>query len=146
MAIQKWRPFGMLSSLQRDINRLFDDTWPWRRGEVKEGMMVPALDVSEDKENVYVAADLPGVEEKDIRLNVQDGILTLSGEKREEKEVTEKNFHRIERSCGSFSRSLALPCQVDANKANATFKNGVLKVTLPKKEVAKSKEINIKVE
>jgi HSP20 family protein len=146
MAIQKWRPFGMLTSLQKDINRLFEDFWPVRREDVEEGMLSPALDVSEDKENVYVAADLPGVEEKDIKLNLQDGILTLSGEKREEKETKEKNFHRIERSYGSFSRSLTLPCQVAADKATAKFKNGVLHVTLPKKEGAKPKEINIKVE
>lgn len=146
MAIQKWRPFGMLSSLQKDINRLFESTWPWHRDDVEEGVMAPALDVSEDKENVYVTADLPGVEEKDIKLNLQDGILTLSGEKREDKETKEKNFHRIERSYGSFSRSLPLPCQVIAEKAVAKFKNGVLNVTLPKKEEAKAKEITIKIE
>jgi HSP20 family protein len=146
VAVQKWRPFGMLTSLQKDINRLFEDFWPMRREDIEEGMIAPALDVSEDKENVYVAADLPGVEEKDIKLNLQNGILTLSGEKREEKETKEKNFHRIERSYGSFSRSLALPCQVAAEKAIAKFKNGVLNVTLPKKEEAKPKEINIKVE
>jgi HSP20 family protein len=136
----------MLSSLQKDINRLFESVWPWQSGEAEEGMGAPALDVSEDKENVYVSADLPGVEEKDVKLNLQDNILTLSGEKREEKETKEKNFHRIERSYGSFSRSITLPCQVAAEKATAKFKNGVLNVTLPKKEEAKAKEINIKVE
>jgi len=146
MAIQKWRPFGMLTSLQKDINRLFEDFWPVRREDVEEGMLSPALDVSEDKENLYVAADLPGVEEKDIKLNLQAGVLTLSGEKHEEKETKEKNFHRIERSYGSFSRSITLPCAVAVDKAVAKFKNGVLNVTLPKKEEAKPKEITIKIE
>lgn len=146
MAIQKWRPFGMLSSLQKDINRLFEDVWPMRREDIEEGVMAPALNVSEDKDNIYVTADLPGVEEKDIKLNCQDGILTLSGEKHEEKETKEKNFHRIERSYGSFSRSITLPSTINAEKAGAKFKNGVLKVTLPKKEEAKPREISIKVE
>lgn len=146
MAIQKWRPFGMLSLLQKDINRLFEDFWPLRREEVEEGMFLPAVDVSEDKDNIYVIADLPGVDEKNIKLNFRDGILVLNGEKQEEKETKGKNFHRVERSYGSFSRSISLPSHIDAARASARFKNGVLQVTLPKKEEAKPKEINIKVE
>lgn len=146
MAIQKWRPFGMLSSLQKDINRLFEDFWPIRREEGEEGMIMPAVDVSEDKDNVYVVADLPGVDEKNIKLNFQDGILVLTGEKQEEKETKGKNFHRVERSYGSFSRSISLPSHIDAAKAAAKFRNGVLQVTLPKKEEAKPREISIKVE
>ena len=146
MAIQRWRPSGMLTSLQKDINRLFEDFWPMRREDFEEGMLSPAIDVSEDKDNVYVVADLPGVEEKDIKLNFQNGILSLSGEKSEEKESKGKNFHRVERSYGSFSRSIALPTHIDAEKATAVFKNGVLEVTLPKKEEAKPKEISIRVD
>jgi len=136
----------MLTSLQKDINRLFEDFWPMRREDFEEGMLSPAIDVSEDKDNVYVVADLPGVEEKDIKLNFQNGILSLSGEKSEEKESKGKNFHRVERSYGSFSRSIALPTHIDAEKATAVFKNGVLEVTLPKKEEAKPKEISIRVD
>jgi HSP20 family protein len=146
MAIQRWRPFGMLTSLQKDINRLFEDFWPMRREDIEEGTLSPAIDVSEDKDNVYVVADLPGVEEKDIKLNFQNGILSISGEKSEEKESKDKNFHRVERSYGSFSRSIALPTHIDAEKATAAFKNGVLEVTLPKKEEAKPQEISIRVD
>ena len=146
MAIQRWRPFGVLSSLQKDINRLFEDFWPMHRENLEEGALSPALDVSEDENNVYVVADLPGVEEKDVKLNFQNGILTLSGEKQEEKETRGKNFHRVERSYGSFSRSISLPGEVNAEKATAGYKNGVLRVTLPKKGEAKPKEITIKVD
>ena len=146
MAIQRWRPFGVLSSLQKDINRLFEDFWPIHRENLEEGALSPALDVSEDENNIYVVADLPGVEEKDVKLNFQNGILTLFGEKQEEKETRGKNFHRVERSYGSFSRSISLPGEVDAEKATAGYKNGVLRVALPKKEEAKPKEITIKVD
>lgn len=146
MAIQRWRPFGVLSSLQKDINRLFEDFWPMHRENLEEGALSPALDVSEDENNVYVVADLPGVEEKDVKLNFQNGILILSGEKQEEKETRGKNFHRVERSYGSFSRSISLPGEVNAEKATAGYKNGVLRVTLPKQEEAKPKEITIKVD
>ncbi len=146
MAIQRWRPFGVLSSLQKDINRLFEDFWPMHRENLEEGALSPALDVSEDENNVYVVADLPGVEEKDVKLNFQNGILTLSGEKQEEKETRGKNFHRVERSYGSFSRSISLPGEVNAEKATAGYKHGVLRVTLPKKKEAKQKEITIKVD
>ncbi len=146
MAIQRWRPFGVLSSLQKDINRLFEDFWPMHRENLEEGALSPALDVSEDENNVYVVADLPGVEEKDVKLNFQNGILTLSGEKQEEKETRGKNFHRVERSYGSFSRSISLPGEVNAEKATAGYKYGVLRVTLPKKAEAKQKEITIKVD
>jgi len=146
MAIQRWRPFGVLSSLQKDINRLFEDFWPMHKENLEEGALSPALDVSEDENNVYVVADLPGVEEKDVKLNFQNGILILSGEKQEEKETKGKNFHRVERSYGSFSRSISLPSEVNAEKATAGYKNGVLRVTLPKQEEAKPKEITIKVD
>jgi len=136
----------MLNSLQKDINRLFDDFWPLRRGGVEEDLVSPAVDISEDKDNIYLTADLPGVEEKDVNLNFRDGVLTLSGEKSEEKETKGKNFHRVERTFGSFSRSVTLPASIDAEKASATFKNGVLHATLPKREEAKPKEISIKVE
>ena len=116
------------------------------RENLEEGALSPALDVSEDENNVYVVADLPGVEEKDVKLNFQNGILTLSGEKQEEKETRGKNFHRVERSYGSFSRSISLPGEVNAEKATAGYKNGVLRVTLPKKGEAKPKEITIKVD
>ena len=146
MAIQRWQPFGVLSSLQKDINRLFEDFWPTHEENLEEGAMSPALDVSEDENNVYVVADLPGVEEKDVKLNFQNGALTLSGKKQEEKETGGKNFHRVERSYGSFSRSIGLPGGISAEKATASYRNGVLRVTLPKKEKAKPKEITIKVD
>jgi len=146
MAIEKWKPFGMLTSLQRDINRLFEGFWPIHRGEWARETFAPSVDVSEDGDNIYVTAEVPGMDEKDIKVNFQNGVLTLSGEKKEEKETREKNYHSVERVYGSFSRSVSVPAQVNAQKAAAKFKNGVLTVTFPKLEEAKPKEITIKPE
>ena len=147
MAIQKWKPFGVLGTLQDDINSLFNDFWPARRRRDSiADVFVPDIDVSEDTQNVHIRVDLPGLEEKDVKVNFQNGILTLSGEKKEEKETKERNYHTIERSYGSFSRAVAIPAKVDAAKAKAKFKNGVLSIVMPKMEEAKPKEISIEVE
>ena len=102
----------------------------------------PSVDIAEDGKKIVLKTDLPGVEEKDIKLTVDDGTLTLSGERKFEKETTEENFHRVERRFGSFTRSFALPETVDTDKISASYKKGVLEVTLPKTE---SKEKKVKV-
>lgn len=144
MAITRWQPFRELSMLQDRMNKLFED-FLGERGEL-EGPSpgwVPAVDIYEDKDRIVLKADLPGIEQKDITLDVEANRLTLKGERRLEKETREENFHRIERSYGSFVRSFSLPTTVDAEKISASFKNGVLEVTLPKKEEIKPKQITI---
>lgn len=147
MAIVRWRPLGNIFNIQKEMNRLFDEfltTPPESRG-LAEGAWSPSVDISETEHEVVVTAELPGVNQEDVKVRVQDNVLTLSGEKKQEKEIKEKNLHRIERSYGSFHRSFALPVEVDVAKVKATYKSGLLKVTLPKTETSKPKQIDIQV-
>jgi HSP20 family protein len=111
-----------------------------------EGEWAPSVDVAETDEEIVVTAELPGIKQEEVDISIADNVLTLKGEKKEEKEVKEKNYHRIERSYGSFQRSISLPTGVDAGKAKATYKDGILCVTVPKVEEAKPKQIKIDVE
>ncbi len=149
MSIMRWRPRRDLLNIREEMNRLFDDFfsgWPERRRGLLEGEWAPSVDVAETDEDIVVTAELPGVKQDDVEISVVDDVLTIKGEKKEEKEVKEKNYHRIERSYGSFQRSLSLPVGVQSDKAKATYKDGVLKVTIPKSEEARPKQIKINVE
>jgi len=106
----------------------------------------PSLDVSETKNEIVVKAEIPGIDPKDIDLSLADGVLTIKGEKKQEKEEKDENFHLAERSYGSFARTVRLPREVKSDKIGATYKNGLLTITLPKSEETKRKEIKIKVE
>ncbi len=137
-------------SLHREIDRLFDDFMrgfdvPLLRGS-EEGKILPDVDVAETDKEVQVTADLPGVDEKDLEVTLAEGVLTISGEKKSEREEKKKDYHRIERVFGRFERSIALPEGLAEDKVAATFKNGVLTVTIPKKPEAKksSRKIPIK--
>jgi HSP20 family protein len=143
-----WRPFGELERMRREMDRLWDSFFEERPRRKLEGVgeWLPSLDVSETKNDLVVKAELPGLEPKDIDISLSEGILTIKGEKKQEKEEKEENYHLIERSYGSFTRSVRLPREVQSERINASFKNGVLRVTLPKSEEAKRKEIKIKVE
>jgi HSP20 family protein len=118
--------------------------WPWRFGEAEALGWAPPVDVVDRKDEVVLRADLPGMTEKDIELTLQDGNLTIRGERKEEKETKEENYYCSERWSGAFSRSLALPAGVEADKIRATFKEGVLEVHMPKTKVAEGKKIEIK--
>ena len=113
--------------------------------EAKTTAWAPLVDISEDTENVRIHAELPGMTQKDVKLSVKDSVLTIQGERNFSDEQKEKNYYRIERSYGTFARSFTLPKLVDAENINAAMKDGVLEVTVPKKEEAKPKEIEIKV-
>jgi HSP20 family protein len=148
MAIIRWRPFRDVVSIQDEMNRLFDDFFgrPVARTDWTEGMWNPSVDVSEDKDNVILRAEMPGMTKEDVKISIQDGVLTLKGEKKQEKVEKDKNYHRIERSYGSFCRSFQLPTSVKSDKVKATYKDGVLSITLPKSEEVKPKEIPISIE
>jgi HSP20 family protein len=152
--LEVWRPFGELSPLRdfervrRDMDRLWNSFFEGglrRRGE-EPGEWFPSLDVSETKNNIVIKTEVPGLDPKDIDISLNEGVLTIKGEKKQEKEEKEENYYLIERSFGSFSRSIRLPGDVQGDKISASCKNGVLKVTLPKSEEAKKKEIKIKVD
>ncbi len=148
MAIVRWKPFRDMVSIQDEMNKLFDDFFgrPVARPDWTEGVWSPSVDVSEDKDNVVIKAEMPGMNKDDVKISIQDNVLTLKGEKRQEKEEKDKNYHRIERSYGSLCRSFQLPTSVKSDKIRANYKDGVLSVTLPKTEEVKPKEIPINIE
>ncbi len=141
-------------SLQREVNRLFDDFFgsgfgltPFNGGFMEQyGPFNPQVDVTENDQEIKVAAELPGLTEQDVEVSLANDMLTISGEKKAEKEDKGENYYRMERSYGSFQRTIPLPTEVEANKVGATFKNGVLTVTLPKsaQAVQNRKKIAIK--
>jgi HSP20 family protein len=155
-AVQTWRPF---ESLRREIDRVFEDFdggfWPssFPRSlfdgkpfeRVSSAWNAPAVDIVEKEKSHEISAELPGLDEKEIEVNVANGGLTITGEKREEKEEKEKDYYLKERRYGSFKRYFALPDGVDADKIEASFKNGVLTVSLPKKPEAVQSEKKIEV-
>ena len=145
MAITRWRPFRDVVSVQDEMSRLFEDVFGQRPARVEwtDGVWNPSVDVTEDKDSVVVKAEMPGLNKDDIKISVQDSILTLKGEKKQEKEEKEIDYHRIERSYGSFCRSFQLPTTVRADKIKANYKDGVLSIILPKTEEVKPKEIPI---
>ncbi|MGB3097238.1 MAG: Hsp20/alpha crystallin family protein [Candidatus Deferrimicrobiaceae bacterium] len=147
MAIVRWLdPFRDLSAIQERMNQIFEDALARSRGReegLRTGMWTPAVDIYENSDFVVVKAELPGVEKNQISVEVKDGILSLRGERKFEKEVKEESFHRIERSYGSFQRSFSLPVSVDQDQVTARFEDGVLEVKLPKKEKAKPKQIQV---
>jgi HSP20 family protein len=147
MAIVRWwDPMRDLAGIQDKMNQIFEDTFTRTRGReevLTGGMWTPAVDIYETDGTVVVKAELPGVQKDQVGVEVKDGILTLRGERKYEKEVKEENFHRIERSYGTFQRAFSLPTTVDQEKISATMKDGVLEVTLPKKEAAKPKQISV---
>ena len=137
-------------SLHREMNRLFDDVLrgsfgvPVQSGEQGGGMMMPHMDVSETENEVRICAELPGVSEKDVDVSLSDDVLTIRGEKKFERKDDKENYHFVERSYGTFQRSLRLPYAVDPDQVQASFENGVLTVTLPKgKEQERSRRIQV---
>jgi len=143
--ISPWKPFEF-EKMRKEMDRLWDSFLEGRPGRRAHEEWAPALDFSETKSDLVVKAELPGIDPKDIDISINEGVLTIRGEKRQEKEEKEEGFHFVERSYGSFARSIRLPGEVQSDKINASYKNGVLKITLPKSEAAKKKEIKIKVE
>ena len=147
MAIVRWEPFRDLVATQDRFNRLFNEalTPLFEGGGNGSQTWVPAVDIKENDQNIVIQAELAGIDPKDVEARVEDGTLYLKGERKFENETKEENYHRVERSYGSFMRAIALPNSVDADKAAADYKNGVLTLTLPKREEAKPKTIRIAV-
>lgn len=147
MAIVRFEPFRDLLSLQERMNRLFSESYrsqqtsedDWALG----GTWAPAVDIYEQDNNIVIKAELPGLDPKDVDIRLDNSVLTIKGERKLDNEVKKENYHRVERSYGGFTRSFTLPNTVDANNIKAEFKDGVLRITLPKREEAKPKQIQI---
>jgi HSP20 family protein len=141
MALVRWDPLRELTALQSEVNRLFSRAGA---GDVAERQSwTPSVDVIETEDAIKLKAELAGMDPKDISIEVQDNVLTISGERRFEDEVKEDKYYRIERRYGSFSRSLTLPLTADEERIQAKYNNGVLEVTVPKAEIAKPKKIAV---
>ncbi|RKX76056.1 MAG: Hsp20/alpha crystallin family protein [Spirochaetes bacterium] len=133
--------------LQREINRLFDfDRWGWDETTgIFDRTISPPMDIVEKPDSIVVTCDLPGVDKKDLDISISGNVLTIKGEKKEEKEEKETQYYRKESWSGSFQRTVSLPNTVDADKVEAVMKDGVLRLTMPKKEEAKRKQIPVSV-
>lgn len=146
-ALTKWNPFRELEEMQNRLSSFFGRT-PLR-GLGEESMTVsewtPLVDITEDDKEYLIKAELPEVKKEDVKVTVEDGVLTITGERKFEKEEKGKKYHRIERAYGSFMRSFTLPEAAAGDKVSAEFKDGVLKVHLPKSPEAKPKSIDVKV-
>ncbi len=143
MRLVRWTPFRDLMTLHEETGKMLDSFFE-RRGDIGNGDYIPALDVSEREGEVVIKAEIPGVKREDIKVSVKDDMLTISGEKKQEEREEGENWQRVERTYATFQRVLTLP-SVDNQKVEATYKDGVLEVRLPKKESAKPKEIPIKI-
>jgi HSP20 family protein len=145
MAIVRWEPFRELSTLQSEMNRLFNsvfDNPPGNGGSIARRWM-PAMDLVETEDDFVLRADLPGLGEDDVKIEFEDGTLTISGERKAEHESKNEGYYRVERAYGSFTRSLTLPQGVDPERVSASFDRGVLEVRVPKPEERKPRRIEI---
>jgi HSP20 family protein len=147
MAIVRWEPFRDVMTTQRDFDRLFKEAFNpfFGDSELSTRTWAPPVDIYENENDIVLKAELPGVDPKDVEVKVEDNTLYLKGERKFEKEVKEENYHRVERSYGSFARSFSLPNSINAEKVKAEYKDGLLTLTLPKREEAKPKTIKIDV-
>lgn len=155
MSLIRWNPSRELVAfptevlnMQREINRMFNSFF---RGGTQDdsdlyaSTWLPAVDVAEHDDEYHVKVELPGVSRDDVKITMQGNILTISGEKKQEKETKKSDFHRVERSYGSFQRSFTLPATVQSDRIDATFKDGILNIKVPKAEESKRKAIEVKV-
>ncbi|MBM3311775.1 MAG: Hsp20/alpha crystallin family protein [Candidatus Aminicenantes bacterium] len=145
MAIIRWDPFRDVVTLRERMNRMFEDVFS-RRTDDKEltpSSWAPAVDIYETENELVLSAEIPGLNEKDVEIKVEDNTLTLKGERRFEKETKEENYHRIERSYGSFYRAFTLPNSIDPEKIQAEHENGVLRISMPKRQELKPRTVKI---
>lgn len=145
MGIVRYDPFRDLRTLQEEVNRLFSTnmTRAFDDEGIGRGAWAPSVDIYENKDQIVLEAELPGMKQDEFDLTIENNVITLRGERRFEKTDESDNYHRVERSYGSFTRSFTLPQTVSAEEAKAEYNNGVLRVTLPKREEAKSRRIEV---
>src|SRR6267378_631056 len=146
MSIVRYDPFRDLRTLQEEVNRLFSTNLTRGFGEegIARGAWNPSVDIYENKDQIVLEAELPGMNREDFDLSVENNVITLRGERRFEKKEETDNYHRVERAYGSFTRSFTMPNSVSAEGATADYRNGVLRVVLPKREETKARRIEIK--
>jgi HSP20 family protein len=142
--IARWDPYRELATLQDRMNRLFQETaGSGETSLTNSGAFIPPVDVYENENGLRLKLEVPGIDEKDLDVRIENNVLTVRGERKFEKEEKEENFHRIERRYGSFVRSFSLPTTIDSEKVSADYKNGVLTLEMGKKAEAKPKQIKV---
>jgi HSP20 family protein len=148
MSIVRYDPFRDLRTLQQEVNRLFSGNLSrtFDDEDIARGSWSPSVDIYENKDQIVLEAELPGMKREDFELSVENNVITLRGERQFEKKDESDNYHRVERAYGSFTRSFTVPNTVSAEGATADYRNGVLRVTLPKREETKARRIEIKSE
>ena len=145
MTIVRYDPFRDLRTLQEEVNRLFSTNLTRAFGDegIGRGAWAPSVDIYENKDHIVLEAELPGMKQEDFDLSIENNVITLRGERKFEKTDETDNYHRVERSYGAFTRSFTLPQTVSAEGATAEYNNGVLRVTLPKREETKARRIQV---
>jgi len=154
-AVTPWRPFMDLTRWETEMDRMMEDffgrrmrpSWPslWSRDRARE-LIAPVVDIYEEKDDIVVKAELPGMTKDDIEVDISNTHLTLKGEKKKEEKIEEEDYFACERAYGGFHRSVELPKDVQADKVKGSFKNGILEIRLPKSEETKTKEIKVKID
>src|SRR5688572_25287271 len=146
MSIVRYDPFRDLRTLQEEVNRLFSTnmTRAFDDEGIARGAWAPSVDIYENKDQIVLEAELPGMKQEEFDLSIENNVITLRGERKFEKTEENDNYHRVERSYGAFTRSFTLPQTVSVEGATAEYSNGVLRVTLPKREETKARRIEIK--
>jgi HSP20 family protein len=144
-SVIRWDPFRNANALQDHFNRLFESSFTGNGSESAVTTWAPAVDIQETENELTLKADLPGIDEKDIDVRIENNTLTLRGERKFEKKVNEDNYLRVERSYGSFSRTFSLPNTINTEAINAEYKNGVLTVQMPKRAESKPKQVKVNV-
>jgi len=142
--ITRWDPFRDLVQLQDRVNRLFQESAGRQEG-LDTASFVPPVDIFEDEHNIVLRVEVPGVDQKDLDIRIENNVITIRGERKFEKETKEENYHRVERRYGSFQRSFGLPNTVNPEQVTANYENGILTVTLAKRAEAKPKQIKVNV-
>jgi len=154
MSLVRWNPTRELATwpsdlfgIQREMNKMFNNFF---RGDIQDEdsafmAWTPAVDIAEHDDEYLVKVELPGVNKEDVKITIESNVLTIRGEKKQEKETKKENYHRVERNYGSFQRSFTLPSTVKSDKIDASYKDGILSISLPKAEEAKPKQIEVKV-
>ena len=143
MALVRWEPMRELNTLQTEMNRLFNTYFDEGSKGQNDRRWAPAVDLLEREDSLVLKADLPGLSEDDVRIEVRDNVLTIAGERNTDLEEKQNGYYRVERAYGSFARSLSLPPGVEADAIKASFDKGVLEVTIPKPEERKPRRISI---
>jgi HSP20 family protein len=144
-ALSRWEPFRGANTLQEQVNRLFGDVCERSSQESNLSTWAPAVDIAETEHELVVKADLPGVDPKELDIRVENNVLTIRGERKFEKKVNDDNYLRVERAYGSFTRSFSLSNTVNSEAIKADYQNGVLSLSIPKREEAKPKQIKVNV-